>query len=99
MWDLTRYKRKKKYSVTKQFEPRINLLVGIFTIFAILIIVKLFDFQVLKFDFYYALASDQHEIYKKIFPDRGSVYLQDQTLILLINHEIHTVGYVGFVGM
>jgi cell division protein FtsI/penicillin-binding protein 2 len=44
----------------------------------LLIIGKLFDFQVLKFDFYSALASDQHEIYQKLFPERGSIYIKDK---------------------
>jgi len=77
MWDLTRYKNKKKFHATKPFEPRIKLMAWIFVIFGLLIIFKLFDFQVLKFDFYYALASDQHEIYQKLFPERGSIYLKD----------------------
>ncbi len=87
MWDLTRYKKKKKFSPEKQFEPRVKFMAYLFLIFALLIIVKLFDFQVLKFDFYYALASDQHEIYQKIFPNRGSIYLKDQTLSALSKQE------------
>ncbi len=83
MLDLTRWKRKKKFSPEKQFEPRIKFLAALFVIFSALIILKLFDFQVLKFDFYYALASDQHEIYQKLFPQRGSIYLKDQDLSLI----------------
>jgi len=64
-----------------------KILVYFFILFALLIMAKLFDFQVLKFDFYAALASDQHEIYKKLFPERGSIYLKDKELSILSNQE------------
>ncbi|MDD5341443.1 MAG: penicillin-binding protein 2 [Patescibacteria group bacterium] len=58
---------------------RLLLLAYFFAIFALLIIGKLFDFQVMKFDFYSALASDQHDIYTKLFPERGSIYIKDKS--------------------
>lgn len=87
MWDLTRYKKKKKYSLDKKFEPRVKFLTACFVVFALVIIAKLFDFQVLKFDFYYALASDQHEIYQKLFPERGAIYLKDEAGSALSRQE------------
>ncbi len=88
MWDLTRWKRKKKHTLAKNFEPRIKLMAILFAVFALLIIARLFDFQVLKFDFYYALASDQHEIYQKLFPERGSIFLKDKAGSALSKQEI-----------
>lgn len=58
-----------------------------FAIFAILIIGKLFDFQVLKFDFYAALASDQHDVYQKLFPERGTIYVKDKGSSILAAEE------------
>jgi cell division protein FtsI/penicillin-binding protein 2 len=88
MWDLTRYKKKKIYRLDKKFEPRVKFLFRFFVLLAIIIILKLFDFQVLKSGFYYALASDQHEIYQKLFPERGSIYLKDTASSLLSKQEI-----------
>jgi len=41
------------------------------------IVVRLFVLQVLTHDFYAALASDQHSIFERLFPERGSIYLTD----------------------
>jgi len=87
MIDLTRWKRKKSFHRNNKFEPRIKFLAAVFACLSFLIIIKLFDFQILKFDFYYALASDQHEIYQQLFPQRGSIYLKDKTLSLLTRQE------------
>jgi len=87
MLDLSRWKTKKKHRVGKSLEKRISFLLYVFCFCTLLITAKLFDFQVLKFDFYAALASDQHDIYKKLFPERGTIYLKDRELTLLSNQE------------
>ncbi|MEA3249826.1 MAG: penicillin-binding protein 2 [Patescibacteria group bacterium] len=38
---------------------------------------RLFVLQVLSYDFYSALASDQHGIFAELFPERGAIYLSD----------------------
>ena len=55
-------------------QKRIRVLSLFFMLFVALIILRLFDLQILKGSFYAALAADQHELYKKIFPERGSIY-------------------------
>jgi len=85
--DLTRWNKKKKYKLEKKIEPRMRYVTWAFLIFAVLIVAKLFDFQVLKFNFYYALASDQHEIYQKLFPERGSIYLRDKASSIIMKQE------------
>jgi cell division protein FtsI/penicillin-binding protein 2 len=72
-----RKKQEKFYNKEKK-DKRLSSLVYLFSFCAILIIGKLFDFQVLKFDFYSALASGQHDIYKKLFPERGMIYIKDK---------------------
>ena len=54
---------------------RLKFLSVIFLVVAILIVIRLFDLQILKGDFYRSLAADQYELYKKLFPQRGSIYL------------------------
>jgi len=49
---------------------------GVFLV-AGLIIARLFSLQVLKFDYYFNLAQDQDEFYKKLFPKRGEIFIKD----------------------
>ncbi len=42
-----------------------------------IVIVRLFDIQILNYKFYAALASGQHEIYKELFPERGKIFIRD----------------------
>ncbi len=58
-------------------KKRIDFLSIIFLIFSLIIIIRLFDLQILKGSFYSALAADQHELYKSLFPERGSIYCLD----------------------
>lgn len=88
MRDIKQNTRKKTgLSSIIDFEPRIKILAVFFVLFAIVIVGKLFDLQVLKFGFYYALASDQHEIIENLFPDRGTIYIQDHANSLLDQEE------------
>jgi len=47
-------------------------------LFCALVILRLFIIQVLQHSFYAALASGQHELYQKLFPKRGEIFVQDQ---------------------
>ncbi|MFA5029300.1 MAG: penicillin-binding protein 2 [Patescibacteria group bacterium] len=74
---------------------RIRLLAIFFIVFGFLAIVRLFDLQILKGSFYTALASGQHELYQRLFPERGSVYVIEkegnkETLFPLVtNHDLY----------
>ncbi len=47
-------------------------------IFGILLLCeRLFALQVLSHDFYAALASNEHDIFHQLFPQRGAIYVQD----------------------
>ncbi|MEK7072440.1 MAG: hypothetical protein AAB969_02615, partial [Patescibacteria group bacterium] len=76
-------------------QGRIKFLAIFFVIFSIIIIMKLFYLQILKGSFYEALAIGQHELYKKLFPERGSIYVVEnngskQTLFPLVtNRDLH----------
>lgn len=41
------------------------------------IISRLFSLQILEYNFYTALAQNQHEIYRELFPERGEIFIQD----------------------
>lgn len=45
--------------------------------FAFILVFRLFMVQIVDADFYRALASEQHEIYKALFPERGEILIQE----------------------
>ena len=57
---------------------RIRFLAVFFIVFAAIIVVKLFGLQILRGNFYSALALGQHELYQKLFPERGSIYVREK---------------------
>ncbi len=61
-------------------------------IFAAVIIVKLFVIQIMDHETYAALASGQHELFKKLYPERGHVFAHDGKDLSLIpvitNHQL-----------
>ena len=44
---------------------------------SLVIVGRLFILQVSEHDYYAALATDSHEIYKQLYPRRGSIFFQD----------------------
>ncbi|MFA6594562.1 MAG: penicillin-binding protein 2 [Candidatus Buchananbacteria bacterium] len=57
---------------------RITVLSVVFLIVSVVLAGRLFDVQILRGAFYTALAADQHEIYQKLFPERGSILAQEK---------------------
>jgi len=57
---------------------RIKVLSLAFVIFSALIILRLFDLMILHGSFYSALALGQHELYQKLFPQRGEIYVVEK---------------------
>jgi len=56
---------------------RISLLIIIIFLIGGGILGRLFSLQILQYDYYYALAQDQHDIYQDLFPQRGEIFIQD----------------------
>lgn len=56
---------------------RINILMVAIFIFSSVVIGRLFKIQIIDYKFYSALASDQHQILKMLFPKRGEIFVQD----------------------
>lgn len=72
----------------------------VFIVAAVILIARLFDLQILKGSFYTALAADQHELYQKLFPERGSIYVREndgdkQTLYPLVTNRPMYVVYAA----
>lgn len=56
---------------------RINVFALFVFIFSLLIFLKLCKLQIFDYSFYDALASGQHQIFKKLFPQRGEIYIHN----------------------
>ncbi len=52
----------------------------LFFIFAVsfVLIFRLFSLQILQYDFYKELATNQHQIYQILFPKRGEIFIKDR---------------------
>jgi len=69
--------KKRQTGGDKINNSRINLIIAIIFLLAGVIIYKLIDLQVLNYDLYYSLASDQHQIYNLLSPTRGRIFIQN----------------------
>lgn len=56
---------------------RLNLIMAIIFLLTGSILLRLYSLQVLKYDLYTALAADQHQVYNKLKPDRGQIFMQN----------------------
>ncbi|HOX60887.1 MAG TPA: penicillin-binding protein 2 [Candidatus Magasanikbacteria bacterium] len=56
---------------------RLNFLYFCFVILAIAAAARLFYIAVYQHDFYLAIATGSHELYSKLFPERGEVFIRD----------------------
>lgn len=58
-------------------DNRMTFLITIIFLFNLAIISRLFVLQIKNHNFYVALASNQYDIYKKLLPERGGIYLEE----------------------
>lgn len=67
--------------------------VAIFMFCAVLL--RLFQVQIVKYEFYKALAQDQHEFFQKTLPKRGEIFIRDkysnQPYPLAVNKELNLI--------
>lgn len=54
------------------------LVTAVFLFFAV-VVLRLCQLQIIKFGFYSAMAQGQHELYEKIVPKRGGIFIKDTT--------------------
>lgn len=77
------------------FVSRAHILIGLVIIIFFIILLRLFQLQVIKHDFYKALAQDQHEFFQKTIPKRGEIFIKDlyseKLYPLAVNKELNVV--------
>ncbi|MEI6596917.1 MAG: penicillin-binding protein 2, partial [bacterium] len=69
--------KKRQSNNEKINNSRINLIIAIIFLLAGVIVYRLISLQVLNYDLYSNLASDQHQIYNLINPVRGRIFIQN----------------------
>ena len=62
----------------KDNNNRLRLVVAVIFLLAGSLIYKLFNVSIAQCDWYTALASSQHQIYSKLEPDRGQIFLKEK---------------------
>lgn len=72
----------------------------LFLLLAAVIVGRLFFLQIIKGQAYAVMASDQHELYKKLFPERGTIYVvegegKNRALYPLVTNRTMYVVYVS----
>ena len=72
--------KKSQRNFNKINNSRINLIIAIVFLLFGFIIFKLFDLQVLNYELYYSLASDQHQIFNLLEPERGRIFIQNDEI-------------------
>lgn len=69
--------KKGQKNSNKTNNSRVNLIIAIIFLLAALIAGKLFYLQVVNFGLYHGLASNQHQIYSLLEPERGRIFIQN----------------------
>ncbi|MBI2989687.1 MAG: penicillin-binding protein 2 [Candidatus Magasanikbacteria bacterium] len=73
-------------------DSRIRAVSVFFILISFIIIVRLFILMVIQHSFYAALAADSHEMYEKLVPRRGDIFIQDtrskEEFPLAINKDV-----------
>lgn len=76
MW---RDQAKKIYSGSvKDSNNRLRLVIAVIFLLSGALVYKLFNVQIAQCDWYTALASSQHQVYSKLRPDRGQIFLKEK---------------------
>lgn len=58
-------------------DRRMRFLIAAIFLFFVVVFARLCQLQIFKYDFYSAMAQGQHELYEKIVPQRGDIYIKD----------------------
>ncbi|MFH0840592.1 MAG: penicillin-binding protein 2 [bacterium] len=67
----------KRHNFTFNSDNRINFVLAIIFLLGLLLIGRLFYLQIINHDFYSALAIGQHQVFAKISPERGKIFIQN----------------------
>lgn len=58
-------------------DNRLKIVMAVIFLLGLALVAKLFNLQIIKYDLYFALASDQQQVYSKLEPERGKILIQD----------------------
>ena len=74
-------------------EQRITAVTAVFFLIGIIILIRLFSLEVLSNPFYSLMASERQEVYKNLFPNRGSIYVREgnELKALVTNRDYYLV--------
>lgn len=74
-------------------ESRITILTIVIFLFGLITIGRLFILQVIQNPLYSLLATEKHEVYKNLFPQRGSIYVREGEKLypIVTNQEYYLV--------
>src|SRR3989338_11626437 len=74
-------------------EKRITVLTAVIFLFGSIILIRLFSLEVLNNAFYSLMASERHEVYRNLFPNRGSIYVRENNDLfpLVTNRDYYLV--------
>lgn len=73
-----KYFKPERAKKTREKTSRLSFTMAIVFLSGILIIGRLFLLQIVKNGYYTAIASGQHDVYSKLLPARGSIYMKDR---------------------
>ena len=73
--------RKKRIRI-QESNNRLNIILAIIFLLVGAIIFRLYSLQVIQYDLYVALASDQHQVYNMLEPSRGVIMIKDNKLFV-----------------
>ncbi len=73
MFIRSNYKTKRK----KEYNNRLHIVMAIIFLLVGAVIFRLFDLQVMKYEYYSALASSQHQAYNELAAERGKIFIKD----------------------
>lgn len=68
----------KKYKKNKQNNIRINLLTAVVFLLGGIVLYRLYDLQVNKYDFYNTMATNQHNVSSQLNSERGEIFMKNK---------------------
>ena len=77
MWRNT--KEKNQVAGGKVNNNRLRLVIAVIFLLTGSLVYKLYSIQIRQFDLYTAMAASQHQVYSKLQPERGKIYLREET--------------------
>ena len=83
------------FKKNNNFIWRVHMLSAVVIALFLIVLLKLFQVQIVSHNFYKALAQNQYEFFEKIIPERGEIFINDaysdKIYPLAVNKELNLV--------